>query len=198
VAFDRRGHYDFISHQMGSRCCSEDFAASMSVALNAAGRGLDYLPDDGGSYTDSYSYAGQISECANVSVGYAGEHGPKETLDALHVWRLREAILRADFGQVPCTRDPSTFEDDWLSMYGSYGSSAGMSNGSRTGNRAWYGSTVAYQSSLVDLIKRYPAAAADLLRQYGLGTDELLEHLTDRELGEALADGTHGGGWAND
>lgn len=200
VAFDRKGYDNLITHQMGMRCASEAFSESFGSALNTAGRGFRYSSDDGGSYTDSYSYAGQISECANVSVGYAREHGPKETLDALHLWRLRNAMVSADFSKVLCERDPTVIDygyDDY--HWGSYG--GGLGNVTPIGTPPASSSSSRSSASqseavtLANLIERFPAAAADLLMQYGLGCDELLDVLTQSELSEALAEGT-GTGWA--
>lgn len=206
IAFDRRDYRNLITHQMGERCASEAFASSFSAALNAAGRGLDYKADDTGSYTDSYSYARHISECANVSVGYDCEHGPRETLDALHLWRLAEAICAADLGRVECERDPSVIEYDYAGGYGRQT----WPSGSRTGAAAWGADSwedLEEGEALVDLIRRYPRAVADMLGLYGLGAEDLAEHMTDSELAGAVGSGllvmpgskkAAGGGWDHD
>jgi hypothetical protein len=97
LAFDRRDCADVITFQSGQRCASEVFAETFADALNQTGQKFAYRADDSGSYTDSYSYLDLISECTNISVGYDSEHSSRETLDCLHVWRLRKALLRADF-----------------------------------------------------------------------------------------------------
>jgi hypothetical protein len=185
IAFDRRDFRDVITHQMGERCASEAFASTLSHALNSSGYGLRYRADDTGSFTDSYSYASIISECTNLSVGYDREHGPSETLDALHLWRLSQAICDADLSAVICERDPSAIDfDSWGDSYGGWRSS-------------YYGSEVVDfepyldtdgedNDALLELIRRYPGAARDLLDLYGLGIPELLEMLDDRELGFAM------------
>jgi len=199
VAFDRRDYADVITHQMGRRCASAAFADTLSAALNVSGRGLRYRADDTGSYTDSYSYADHIAECCNISVGYDSEHGPRETLDGLHLWRLGEALVKADFAGVAVERDPTL--DDW-----GYGSGGGftfgypsktwgtVASGSRTGAKAWETEGGA-SADLVSLVERFPEAAADVLNNYGLGVDEILDVLSPSALGEALS---VVGGWDHD
>ena len=51
IAFDRRGYDSVITKQMGSICCSEDFAKELGSKINEYG--FWYKPDDGGVYTDS-------------------------------------------------------------------------------------------------------------------------------------------------
>lgn len=228
IAFDRRDFADIITHQLGDRTCSESFARGLADALNFAGRGLDYMPDDSGSYTDSFSYADTISECTNVSVGYDSEHGPRETLDGLHLWRLREALLCANLSDVPCLRDPSTFGFDTLwgsygggGRWGGYGSTYsgwnddpnnpdydgyGSSSGSHAGgsmrermDSAAWGSALEdsgderhEREKLRALIERFPAAATDLMMQFGLGCEEMFDVMTEAELSQALALGAEG------
>lgn len=187
IAFDRRDYRDIITHQMGQRCASDSFASTFSFALNQTGQGLKYVGDDTGSYTDSYTYADTISECCNVSVGYDSEHGPRETLDALHLWRLRNAVVSADFSGVICERDPSTF-DEW-DYYGGYGGGWGrVGGGSRTGAAAWGNEREPDSESetLLELVRRFPAATVELLGVYGLRSDDLLDHLSPSELTSAL------------
>lgn len=209
VAFDRRDYRNLITHQMGERCASEAFAASFSKALNAAGRGLAYEADDTGSYTDSYSYKAHISECCNVSVGYDSEHGPRETLDALHLWRLAQSICTADLGSIDCERDPSEIEfDHWGYGGGAYGGSWGASSGgSRTGAASWEGQDDRDDSEdLVDIVRRYPRAVCELLGLYGLQAEDIAEHMTDSEIAGAVGSGllrapgavSKAGGWNHD
>ena len=197
VAFDRRDFSDIITHQMGMRCASEDFAHSFSAALNTAGKGLKYRSDDSGSYTDSYSYTGLISECTNVSVGYDSEHGPRETLDALHLWRLRGAMIAASFAEVTCVRDCTLEEyDDWFAGY--YGAGASSPPVLASVKSRLSGNRVGSDKALVlDLIDQFPEAVADLLLGYGLGSDEILNELTESELGRAMHSGI-GTGWASE
>lgn len=197
VAFDRRDYDNFITHQLGQRCASEAFSRTMCAAFNSTGQGLTYASDDTGSYTDSYSYSSLVSECCNMSVGYDSEHGPRETLDALHLWRLRQAIVRADFSGVVCERD-CTEVDDWASYGygGGYGSGTWAqggregSGGSRMGLAAWGGSYAddLEGEGLLDMIRKHPAAVAALLAVYALDERDILEHMSPSEQSRALAD----------
>lgn len=191
VAFDRRDYSDLITHQMGRRCASELFASTFGAAINGAAGGklgLAYRADDTGSYTDSYSYASLVSECCNLSVGYDSEHGPRETLDALHLWRLSQAMCAIDLGGVVCERDPSA--DDWGYTFGYPSMTWGNGTGSRTGAAAWGYDPDDSEEALLDLVRRYPGAVAKLLDTYGLGADDVLEMLDERELGAALSIGS--------
>ncbi|MGE8142294.1 hypothetical protein ACQKOE_09990 [Novosphingobium sp. NPDC080210] len=181
VAFDRRDYQDIITHQLGERCASEAFAASLSAALNETGRGLKYRADDTGSYTDSYSYMGVIPECTNVSVGYSGEHGPRETLDALHVWRLRKALVSADLSGLVIQRDPTelTYYGSAWGWGGQYDDDSAFAFGSPAG---------AYdaQGELLDLVQRFPVLAAELLDSVGITADDFLEAMSPAEFGQAM------------
>lgn len=106
IALDRRGTSDVITHQYG-RCCSDAFALSLATALNA--HGLTYAPSPHGIFTDTANYTDMIGECTNLSIGYAGAHSAKETLDLAHVTALYTALctLRAD--QLTYAREPGEF-----------------------------------------------------------------------------------------
>lgn len=223
VAFDRREYADLITHQMGERCASEAFADTFADALKATGNGTRYIADPTGSFTDSYTYAGLVSECANLSVGYSGEHGPRETLDALHLWRLMQSVISADFGAVVCERDCTVTEwDDW--QYGGYsnGYSRGWASGGREGSgaspssmrermdaQAWGDDFREAEEGevLLEMLRRFPLAVVELLGLYGLGAEEIADHLTPLELGQATSAGLIsvypdakriGGGWGQD
>ena len=110
VSFDRRGTRDIITHQGGYRTCSEAFALALSGALNMQDNQFNYRPDDGGLYTDSKEFAGIVSECTNVSVGYYDEHTRQERLDINHLMRLRDAVVSLNWEELPIVRVP--VEDD--------------------------------------------------------------------------------------
>jgi len=102
IAFDRRGTTSVITHQMGDRCCSDEFGIALATAL-----GGGYVLDDTGLYTDTASYMELIPECTNVSVGYDHEHGPEEFLDVAHLNWLREAVQHVRWHELPVKRDPA-------------------------------------------------------------------------------------------
>jgi len=121
IAFDRMALSSIITHQGGSRCCSDKFGVALGAALSEV-EGLSYKLDQGGSFTDTAVYTDLVAECTNVSVGYYSQHGPRETLDVRHMLRLRDALLSIDTSKLPVERKPGEYESRWPSYgYGGYG-----------------------------------------------------------------------------
>ena len=120
ISFDRRGTGSVITFQSSKRCCSENFAKSLSKELN--NYGLKMSPDDTGVYTDSAEFTGVIPECTNISVGYYREHTHDEHQDIKHLITLCNAAVRVDWENLPTQRNPKTTE------YKSYKSSYGWSS----------------------------------------------------------------------
>lgn len=89
IALDRRGTGHVITHQY-FRCCSDTFALSLALALNV--HGLDYAPNDTGTFTDTANYTAIVRECTNLSVGYAHAHSADESLDVWHLRMLLPAL----------------------------------------------------------------------------------------------------------
>jgi hypothetical protein len=120
IAFDRRGIDSVITHQGWGRCCSDEFAATLSGELCADGV-LMYLGDDTGVYTDTAEFTGIIPECTNISVGYDNEHSDRETLDIFHFTALAAAAIKIKWDALPVERDPTYIEPvmqgNWKSMY---------------------------------------------------------------------------------
>ncbi len=114
VAFDRKGTGDVITHQLFGRTASDVFAHSLADALNV--RGLNYRPDDTGSFTDTANYSETIPECTNLSIGYEHAHTRRESLDTDHVLRLLSALLTLDVDELTIARDPHAIEldIDWI------------------------------------------------------------------------------------
>lgn len=126
IAFDRAGVTDVITHQMGLRCCSDDYALELAIAL-----GGDYLPCDRGVYTDTNEYTDLVPECTNLSVGYAHQHSERETVDITHVDRLLRRLLMIDWASLPIVRDPQAWSDDGYE-WGSWRESSDVATGSVT------------------------------------------------------------------
>ena len=158
VAFDRAGHRDIITHQISGRTCSDAFAQSFADELSLLGGGLlAYRPDDGGVYTDTNEYAHIIPECSNVSVGYRGQHGPRETLDVVHCARLLNAMLNFDFAKMKIERDPTApdrHDFDWH----------------RTPKRR-----ADKLEDYASVIETYPYVAAQLLTRLGVSLDDFVD-----------------------
>lgn len=105
IAFDRKGSTSIITHQGWGRCASDEFAESLSDALNSDGASM-YVPDDTGVFTDTANYVCHIAECTNVSCGYANEHTEKETLYLPTLFALRNQCLVIDWESLPTVRNP--------------------------------------------------------------------------------------------
>ena len=120
IAIDRRGQSDIITHQAGSRCCSDDFAAALAAVL-----GMGHAPSRGGVYTDTAEYTDNIGECTNISAGYQHEHSRGETVDFAYVSRLTDALLAADVEALPVIRHAGEYEptyrtSSWSGHFTSY------------------------------------------------------------------------------
>ena len=156
ISFDRYGDKSVITHQMGMRTASDEFARSFSDALKMP----QLKPDDGGSYTDSNEYSMLIPECTNISVGYYGQHGVNETQDLEYLDQLIAALETADWSKLVFKRDPSVVE----SLY--------YDKGSYVIDNTKENSDV---DALMDLVIDYPQAVAELLSSYGFTPYSLME-----------------------
>ena len=125
IALDRKEYTSIITHQMSSRCCSEDFAKSLGEQL-----GMGYKADSTGSYTDTASYVDLIGECTNLSVGYENAHQRVERLDLDFIFKLRDALMKIDPSKLAEKRKAGDKEyksyggyrdDEW----GNYGGAGG-------------------------------------------------------------------------
>ena len=102
LAFDRRGLNSIVTHQMGLRCCSTDFAVALCEQLD-----MGHLPDDSGVFTDNVEYTALIPEVTNISVGYEGAHGNRESLNPRYLSNLLDGLCAVDYSALPILRDPS-------------------------------------------------------------------------------------------
>ncbi len=112
ISFDRRGTKSIITHQMYSRCCSNEFAEALAKELNDAEPTFKYQPDDTGVVTDSAQFMELISECTNISVGYYDEHTYDESQDIKHLRNLCKAAVKVNWESLPVKRDPNVIEDE--------------------------------------------------------------------------------------
>ena len=163
ISFDRKGTDSVITHQMGIRTASDEFAKSFADALN-----LPQLKADmHGSYTDSNEYCRIIQECTNISVGYYNQHSSKETQDLKYAEVLLDHLIKADWSKIIIERDPSVLEDDWNYQYEDVGSS-----------RGYYGHQV---SDITTIVDENPEGVASLLESLGFSADTLLQELDIRD-----------------
>ena len=111
ISYDRKGTQDIITHQMGSRTCSDEFAKSLAKELE-----MEHKPDPTGSYTDSNEFAGLIPECTNLSVGYESQHTAKERQDIQYLDDLIYNLRFVEWDNLTVARTP---EDPVSDNYGS-------------------------------------------------------------------------------
>jgi hypothetical protein len=188
IAFDRYGTKSIITHQMGRRCASEAFSASLGGALRVASGGLiDLKSDDGGSYTDTNEYRHLVPECTNISVGYYSQHTSRETQDVPYLISLRDALVSADFSALVFERDPTAKEESHVFGHGFW-------HGSRTYHgyedddrnypefpeeEAGEGASRSLDSlDIKSLVALYPHVAAEVLQAFGLTRFDFLQEIT--------------------
>ena len=126
IAFDRKDVSHVITHQGGTRCCSDTFAQALADALNA-GSGMAFDLNDGGSFTDSANYTDLIGECTNLSVGYYDQHSQDECQDLSFCTRLAQQLTKVDWEALPSEREPGEEDPDafqWNNWYRGYRSSS--------------------------------------------------------------------------
>jgi hypothetical protein len=107
ISFDRRGYDSVVTHQMGSRCCSDAFAQELADSI-----GLGMEPDPSGVYTDSAQFTDLIPECTNISVGYFDQHTTKETQDLHFLKVLAKRCVNVDWDDLTTERDPHEIDPD--------------------------------------------------------------------------------------
>jgi hypothetical protein len=98
IALDRKGYGSVITHQGGRETCSQEYAKGI---ITAFGYGA---PDNGGTFTDSKSYAHLIPECTNLSVGYWAQHSMQEWQSIPYAHQLLALLLTTDFARLPVAR----------------------------------------------------------------------------------------------
>jgi hypothetical protein len=106
VSFDRKGTSEIITHQMGYRTCSDEFATALCQNL------MGFHKSNEGCFTDSREYAWDVPECTNISVGYQGAHTKGETLNLKFLQALIEALITINWELLPLVRDPLNDDDE--------------------------------------------------------------------------------------
>lgn len=146
VAFDRAGYYDVITHQSGTRCCSDVFADALAGALSFEESGLMFMPSDGGVYTDTAEFVSLIPECTNVSVGYKAQHTHREEQDVEFLKQLADTLVLVQWETLPTQRDPRTRE----SLWGASGSYAWATPPTAATNQTWAALDAYYDEADLD------------------------------------------------
>lgn len=156
IAFDRYGYNSIITHQMMERGCSQAFVDSLEGILD-----MGFKADDGGVYTDTYSYIDMIPECTNISVGYFNQHSKTEKQDLVFAAALCERLMKFDESKLVVKRDPTVVEtsnDDWIEKYYSQHSNN------------YYDEIY----SMAEMVRMYPEECAKILIDYGVTEDDIL------------------------
>ena len=112
ISFDRKGYGSIITHQLGIRTCSDEFAESLAFILD-----LEYEADTTGAYTDSNEYRGVVAECTNISVGYFNQHTKSEVQDRVFLDMLCEKLIAADWSMLAKVRNPEYEYNSWDEDY---------------------------------------------------------------------------------
>ncbi len=121
ISLDRKGSSDVITHQLGGRCCSDEWAKALADNINKYMVNGSFSPCPNGVFTDSASYMDCIDQCTNLSVGYHGQHGNMEHIDMQHAYELCLALIRLcrneGIPDLPRDRDAEESDDLWMSGY---------------------------------------------------------------------------------
>lgn len=175
IAFDRKGTRDVITHQGGTRCCSDAFANALAEAINVDTR-FAFCPDDTGSFTDSANYTDLIGECTNLSVGYYDQHSTHESQDLAFVSALVNRLIAIDFSSLPQVRQPGEEDPDALdwrsSDFNGLYSSDYHTNISASLSRDQF-------EVISELCSTYPGEIADVLMSMGWSSRDLIIELED-------------------
>lgn len=152
ISFDRKGTSEIITHQLGERTCSDEFAWSLAEALN-----LPMEPSDKGAFTDSVEYKYLVPECTNVAVGYYQQHTQYEYQDLDFLDTLVEAVINADWSRIVIARDPSAFDTEW-----------------------YEGQTFFEEKDpMLEIVKNNPMKIAQMLEDYGFDAYDLQQELNN-------------------
>lgn len=191
ISFDRKGYDNLITHQMGEPGLSRDFIDYFEQHFPLA-----YKADDTGSFTDSYTFFGQIPECTNLSVGYFDQHSQKESQDLEFLELLVDACIEFDWESLPTKRDPAEYVpwDNTAWYYGGY--AAGASKSVRGYNHGGYGRLLSpidddddpfdlgltasadrpIYKDIYEYVYDNPEIAAEVLEAYGISLRDLLDY----------------------
>lgn len=152
IAFDRKGFTSVITHQFGDRCCSNAFASSLADIL-----GEHWALDDTGTFTDTANYTDLVGECTNISVGYLDQHQKTERQHLGFLECLRDILVSADWSRLVIARKPGERDerDAWDVLF-------------RPSSRV-------AREDLLEAIRNHPEAVADILEDYAITADEILD-----------------------
>jgi hypothetical protein len=168
IALDRMGTRDVITHQGMSRCCSDEFAISLSSAL-----GGKFAPNHKGVFTDSANYTDLIGECTNLSVGYEKQHSMFETQDFNFLVNLRLKLLALDYDKLVYSRDAGDCEYEKPSRYAStYDIDFKIDD--------YDVSPYSIHPPMEEMVSDYPDVIANILKDYGITQTEVADAIYNK------------------
>jgi hypothetical protein len=111
ISFDRKGYQSIITHQMGERCCSDQWAEKLINCFKNCG--MDMVLDPTGRLTDSmnFKYVEQVKEITNISVGYFNEHTNSEYQDITFLEKLIDCVCKIDWETFSVTKNFSIIKE---------------------------------------------------------------------------------------
>ena len=109
IAFDRKGYSDVIQTQRSKRCCSMEYAETLSTMLSMGG--FHYRPTDG-LFTDTANMVYKIPECTNISIGYFNQHTSNEEQDMLFLWRMVNFMVNnhKSISEIPAFKEVEVYK----------------------------------------------------------------------------------------
>lgn len=173
ISFDRKGEESIITHQLGSRTCSDDFAVSLSEVL-----GMTSLrPDNTGAYTDSNEYIYLVGECTNLSVGYLAQHTKNESQNLYFAHLLLNKLLAADWSKLQFFKEPAV-EPEYDKRWGRGGWGDLDDWSYPVSNKKAPTNTMNMNArDIYDMIQDYPEELAVTLDRLGVDVETLWSHM---------------------
>lgn len=111
IQFDRAGTGEVITHQMGIRTASREFARALCKEFKRTSNGVIQLqPSDRGVYTDTKEFTHLIPECTNIAVGYVRQHSVQETQDLSFLVTLANAAAKINWECLPTSNPMQVFD----------------------------------------------------------------------------------------
>jgi hypothetical protein len=159
ISFDRKGDNSVVTHQIGYRTASDEFARSFADALNMP----TLKPDSGGVFTDSNEYMDVVKECTNISVGYYNQHTANEVQDLVFLAQLRDALIMADWSKLVFARDPKEAYDRYDSYKSQFDTRFAQGDYEK--------------DQLLYMVQEYPEDIAEYLYNLGFSSDAIAEEL---------------------
>ena len=180
ISFDRKGEESIITHQLGQRTCSDDFAISLAKVL-----GMPKMrPDNTGAYTDSNEYIYTVGECTNLSVGYLAQHTRNESQDIFFAHLLLNKLLSADWSKLQFFKEPEIYtpwQSRWDNLDGRGGSYEDYAPFKKSVPQASARVEKMNMNTrdLYDMIMDHPEELAELLDKLGVDANKLFEQMEE-------------------